>query len=251
MQDDPNDGLKVIGAGFGRTGTTSLKAALDALGFGPTYHMQEVMKSPRNSRLWVQGLDSGHFDWDEIFRGYGSALDWPASAYYRELADEYPEAKVILTVRDPHRWHESATNTIYAISKVARKSPFISFGKRLFPHLRNVTRLTDEMIWNGVFGGRFEDRDHAIRIFRENTEEVRRIFPEERLLVYEVGEGWGSLCEFLGVPVPDEPFPHLNDAKSFRRGILVLRVAPFLVPAALALGLAYLVGWKLRGDTRP
>ncbi|MGI8649093.1 MAG: sulfotransferase family protein [Rubrobacter sp.] len=231
--------MKVIGAGFGRTGTTSLKAALDRLGFGPTYHMEEVMKSPRNSALWSHYLDAECFDWDEVFRGYGSAVDWPASAYYRELAAKYPEAKIILTVRDPESWYESASKTIYAISAAARRSVVVSFGKIFVAHLRNVSRLTDGIIWDGVFDGRFEDREHAISRFLKNTEEVRRTIPPERLLVYEVREGWGPLCEFLGLEGPDESFPRLNDTKSFRRGILALRVTSAVVPVSLVLGGGY------------
>lgn len=226
--------MEVIGAGFGRTGTASLKAALERLGFGPCYHMDEVITSPRNSALWDRYLDAGAFDWDEVFTDYDSAVDWPVCSYYEELIVKYPQAKVVLSVRDPEAWHGSATKTIYAISEVIRRSMFLNAAKTVVPHLRRVVRLTDEIIWDGEFGGRFEDREHAIRVFERHIEGVKRTVPPERLLVYGVGEGWGPLCGFLGAEEPDEEFPRLNDTRSFRRTILALRIISFAVPAALA-----------------
>lgn len=236
--------LEVIGAGLGRTGTMSLKVALERLGFGPCYHMTEVFRNPDHVPLWRAATRGERVDWERVFGGYRSAVDYPEASFYREIMERYPEALVILTVRDPERWYGSARQTIYLGSEFF-DSPFVRLLSRVVPPLRNVRSavgMAEDLIWRRDFGGRFEDREFAMEVFRRHNEGVREHVPPERLLVYSVSEGWGPLCDFLGVPVPDEPFPRLNDAAAFRRRMRVMNLASaavFALPlAALALLLA-------------
>ncbi|MBA3793715.1 MAG: sulfotransferase family protein [Rubrobacter sp.] len=234
--------MKVIGAGFGRTGTTSLKAALEALGFGSAYYMTEVFTHPEHVEFWEAARRGERVDWEAFFSGYGVAVDWPACAFYGELMEAFPEAAVILTVRDPERWYESTLSTIYGIRKVsAGPAPVrlaFALASLFAPGVTGIARLADGIVWNDTFDGRFEDRRHAIETFERHNEQVRRRVPPERLLVYDVREGWSPLCEFFGVEVPDRPFPHLNDTREMRRRLLglvaVSAAAPVLVLAAIA-----------------
>lgn len=213
-------GLRIIGAGFGRTGTLSLKEALNQLGFGPCYHMTEVFNHPEHIALWEAAARGEPIDWNDIFADYQATVDWPACDFYKELMVAYPEAKVLLTVRDPEHWYESVQNTIYLSSRKNLRSPLvavISFAMRKFvPEMRKRLRMLNAVIWNGTFDGKFEDKDYAITIYKQHIEEVKQYVPPEKLLAYNVKEGWEPLCAFLGVAVPqDEPFPHLNDRESF------------------------------------
>jgi hypothetical protein len=231
--------VKVVGAGFGRTGTLSLKTALEELGFGPCYHMVEVFAHPEHAPLWEAAWRDDLVDWEEILGGYEAAVDWPACAFYEQLMERYPDAKVILTVRDPERWYESTRSTIYELSMITTRSPLfrLVFGAIRLLRFGRIGRgnMAEEIIWQGTFDGRFEDRRYAIEVFERHNEEVRRRVPEEKLLVYEVSEGWRPLCEFLGVEEPDKPFPRLNDTAEMRSRILKIRAISIAVPAALAL----------------
>ena len=204
--------LKVIGAGFGRTGTTSLKAALERL-VGPCYHMMEVFPKPEHVAFWEAAHRGEPVEWEAVFGNYQAAVDWPTCTFYRELTQRYPEAKVVLSVRDPDRWYESVLSTIYTVNK---QRPPASWLFAAIPQVRRFVRMSDAVIWQGTFGGRFENKAHALRVYGAHIEEVKRTVPPEKLLVFDVKEGWGPLCAFLEVPVPDEPFPHLNDAAAFR-----------------------------------
>jgi hypothetical protein len=196
--------LKVIGAGFGRTGTLSLKTALEELGFGRCYHMVEILRRPSHMQHWSRIMHGGTADWETVFQGYQSAVDWPVAAYYRELMDVYPEAKVILTVRDPHSWHRSIMTTIYQ----ARRQLVIRLT-RVFPPLYRFMNAMEHTVWHGVFQNKVEDKAHAMEVFQTHIEEVKRVVPSERLLVFEARQGWEPLCSFLQVPVPgDKPYPH-------------------------------------------
>lgn len=191
--------LKVIGAGFGRTGTLSLKLALEQLGYGPCYHMVEVFKNPEAPRLWVEAAD-GRPDWARIFEGYVSTVDWPNATFYAELADHYPDARVILTEREPESWFRSTQATIFAGAPPADTR----FGEM---YEKVIARL---------FDGRMHDHDHVIDVYLRHNAEVRRRIPAERLLVYEVAQGWGPLCAFLDVPEPDAPMPKVNSTEEFQ-----------------------------------
>jgi hypothetical protein len=204
--------LKVIGAGFGRTGTLSLKTALEELGFGKCYHMEEIMKNPRHLKVWGEIFQGAKTNWENLFKGYQSATDWPVAAYYLELMDVYPDAKIILTVRDPEGWHKSVMNTIYQLSrKFARFTRVIPVVHRFFIGMEKV-------IWEGIFHEKLEDKEYAIEVFKRHIEEVKRTVPKERLLVFESRQGWEPLCTFLNVPVPENrPYPHKNSGTIVRR----------------------------------
>lgn len=231
--------MRVIGAGFGRTGTTSLKAALETLGLGPAYHMTEVFTHPEHVHFWEAARRGEPVDWAGFFSGYGVAVDWPACAFYAELMAAFPEAVVILTLRDPELWYGSTRNTIYGIHRVSSgpAKPALTLAGLFAPGITGIARLANEIVWDDTFDGRFEDRSHAIETFHRHNEAVRRTVPPERLLVYDVKEGWDPLCEFFGVEVPDEPFPHLNDTREMRQRLLGL-VAVSAAAPALALALA-------------
>ena len=188
--------MKVIGAGLGGTGTLQAKAALELLGVGPCYQVAEVAKHPEHAQLWRDVAAGEAVPWDAIFGPYESCVDFPACVFYADLLDTYPDAKVLLTVRDPERSYERVHETIYKLS-TAHDSP-------LPPVLREAFA---SIVWDGLFDGRFEDREHAVGVFRGWTDEVSSRVPAERLLVYDVAEGWAPLCGFLGVGAPDEPFP--------------------------------------------
>jgi hypothetical protein len=218
----------LIGAGFGRTGTTSLKQALEILGLGPCYHMRTAMSRPSHARFWIRARTDPAVDFGHFFSGYRAAVDWPACEFYRELMAAFPEAKVLLNVRDPDAWYESTRETLFAVKQAL---PW------WFPP--SILRMQDVVIWLGRFNGQFLDRESAIAAFNAHIGEVRRTVPPERLLEYRVDQGWGPLCEFLGVPEPEGiPFPRINDRRYFRRVLLAFRIANWAVPAAVLAAVA-------------
>ncbi|MDG4877076.1 sulfotransferase [Mesorhizobium sp. WSM4935] len=195
--------LMVIGTGFGRTGTDSMREALTMLGFGPCHHMSEVMAHAEQKRLW-RALAGGEApDWDQLFAGYKSCVDWPSAHYWRELIKVYPQARVILTWRSPESWWERFEKTI--LPAIAGSTDQESLGIAL--------------VAKQVFGGRPQDRAHAIAVYRDNVEAVLSTVPTERLLVHKLGDGWAPLCAHLGVPVPDEPYPSRNSTREFRTAL--------------------------------
>lgn len=202
--------LKVIGAGFGRTGTASLKTALEHLGIGPCYHMFDCIAEPHRFRHWDQALDGEPVDWEEVFEGFEATVDWPGTACWRQIVERYPDAKVILTTRDPEAWYESTYNTIFQIGQRDEAPPGMD------PEIWSgvMKPVIHKMIWNGTFDGRFADKDYAMRVFTEHNDEVQRSVPADRLLVFQAREGWAPLCEFLGAPIPSEPYPRINDTQS-------------------------------------
>ena len=227
--------LKVIGAGFGRTGTSSLKQALEELGFGPCYHMTEVFSHPEHVSVWEAAAEGKPHDWEAVFHDYQSAVDWPAAAFYEQLMERYPNAHVILTVRDPERWYESVLNTIYAISKLTTSPPLSWLLALVAPHQQRIGAVTSRLAWDGVFGSRFEDRHHALAVFNQYNQEVQNHVPPERLLVYDVKQGWDPLCAFLGVAVPaGKPFPRLNDTAEFRKIIRRVKTVAYGLPTVVA-----------------
>jgi hypothetical protein len=229
--------LEVIGAGFGRTGTLSLKAALEHLGFAKCHHMMEVAKYPAQTEYWHAVSRGQHVDWDRVFEGYRASCDFPSSVYWEELHRHFPESKVILTIRDPRQWYRSVADTIYPIS-----TGVPLWLTLVLPRLRKGREMIQNIIWNGLFSGRFEEEEHAVRVFQEHAERVKQVVAPERLLVFEPKDGWKPLCRFLGVPVPDVPFPHLNEAASMRRVrriVTLLRSLPWLLLVAFAAALLY------------
>ena len=199
--------IQVIGAGFGRTGTLSLKTALERLGFGPCYHMVEVIEHPEHAEAWYRTCHGGTIDFS-LFEGYRSIVDWPAVHYWRELVEHFPKAKVVLSIRDGESWYKSVLDTIYG--RISSPVPADAPNWQ-----RRHRAMTQKIVLKETFGGRFLDKKYAIDVFERHTEEVRKAVEPSRLLVYSVKEGWEPLCEFLGVGIPDEPFPRVNDTASF------------------------------------
>ena len=198
--------LSVIGAGFGRTGTLSLKLALEQLGFAPCHHMSELISRPETVAPWVRAATGEAVEWDEVLHGYRATTDWPACHFFKELSVRYPQAKVILTVRDAGRWFESTQSTIFNEESVKRHEDHPMSG-----FLRTALIQT--------FGSDLHDRERVIAAYERHNAAVCRSISPQRLLVYEVAEGWGSLCAFLGVSVPNRPFPRANSTEDFHRMI--------------------------------
>jgi Sulfotransferase domain len=230
--------LKIIGAGFGRTGTLSLKAALEELGFGPCYHMTEVFGNPGHIAYWVAATEGKPVDWKDFLNNYQATVDWPACAFYKELMRVYPDAKVLLTVRNPESWYESVRSTIYQVSRRATGSPFTVFIASLqFPDRLKVGRMVNALVWQGTFDGKFEDKEYALAVFQRHIEEVKKNVPTEKLLIYDVKQGWEPLCAFLGVDIPaDKPFPHLNERANFIGNRLTQRSQRQAVGVVLGVG---------------
>ncbi len=197
-------GLKVIGAGYGRTGTDSMREALNMLGLGPCHHMLEVNASDEQKRLWRALARGENLGWDNLFAGYNACVDWPSAHYWRQLIDVYPDAKVVLTYRSPESWWESFEKTI--LRGIAQSTDMASLG---------IALIRDQ-----VFGGKPGDRAHAIALYEANVAAVKATVPASRLLVHNLGDGWEPLCKHLGVPVPAEAYPSRNSASDFQRAIL-------------------------------
>jgi len=214
--------VQVIGAGFARTGTLSLRTALETLGYGPCYHMMDVMSDGRRVRQWLALARGAPAEWDKIFAGYHSAVDWPVAAYWRALADAFPEAKVVLTVRDPYAWYDSARKTIWRL-RLDPPGGVRGAATRLLatlsPDLRAFVSMTQATVERPIFDGRLADREHAVAVFRRHIADVQAALPPDRLLTYDVTEGWNPLCAFLDAPLPARPFPRTNDAQSFQRTV--------------------------------
>lgn len=195
--------LKVIGSGLGRTGTMSLKLALEQLGFGSCHHMIEVLLArPESAPLWVEA-GQGRPDWDAIYAGYQATVDYPGAMFWRELAAHYPDAKIVHTVRDPDDWFESTQETIFA----DRSPAMMIMEGPLVPFFAMI---------HAQFGQKIHDRAFMLAHFRQQTADVKAAIPRERLLIYEISQGWTPLCKFLGVPVPDAPFPSENSRAEFK-----------------------------------
>lgn len=191
--------LKVIGAGLGRTGTLSLKLALEHIGFGKCYHMSEMLANVRaHLPLWIESA-KGDPHWPAIFDGYRSSTDYPGCMFWRELMKEYSDAKVILTTRDPDKWFESVSATVMSPDHRGRLE-----GD---PRMAEFFRLT---VFEGDLPERLGDRAKMVEYFNAWNQSVIDEVPADKLLVYAAGDGWEPLCAFLGVPVPPEPYPRVN-----------------------------------------
>ena len=202
--------LKVIGAGLPRNATWSLKLALEHLGLGPCYHMSEALEHPEHWPLWETAVAGGSVDWGALFQGWGSTTDAPACHFYRELATFYPDAKVVLSVRDEEGWFASTQNTIL--------SPAIS----AMHAMRGAGPMIEAINWGSA--PELRDHDWMLARYHRHNEEVKATIPARRLLVYDVAEGWAPLCRFLGRPVPDMPFPRNNSTEDFQ-GMIAARAA--------------------------
>ena len=195
--------LAVIGSGFGRTGTKSLKEALEQLGLGPCHHMHEIVTHPEQVAHW-QAIAAGRpVVWDEVFAGYKSQVDWPGAHVWRELSVAYPEAKVVHTQRPAEAWWGSFSKTIGKLTAIYPQLP-------LPPHIRDIMDAWMTMVGKTIFNGNTLDRDTCIAAYNRHNEQVRDTIPASRLLVFDAAEGWEPLCRFLGVAVPATAFPHHN-----------------------------------------
>ena len=199
--------LEIIGAGFGRTGTLSLKFALERLGYLSCYHMIEVIKRPDHARVWSRAHWGESVDWESLFDGFHATVDWPACNLWRELLASFPNAKVILSLRDADRWYESVMATIYPMTQHGLQSDD--------EPARKQSEWTNRIIWDRVFGGRMDDREHVKSVFEQHNAAVVNEVPAENLLVYTPGDGWEPLCRFLGVEIPEEPYPRVNSREEF------------------------------------
>ena len=203
--------LKVVGAGLGRTGTFSLKLALEKLLGAPCYHMSEVFSHPEHVPLWHRAIRGDPPDWNRIFGEFAAAVDDPVSHFWQELNQAYPEALVILSVRDAESWWQSAHNTIFwEDGNNTQPVP-----QSIAPWRAMVTDMRRLVFPHGV-----DDRSAAIEGFERHNQEVRQTIPAGRLVEWQASEGWEPICEALDLPVPDEPFPHTNTTKEWleRRG---------------------------------
>ena len=215
--------MKVISAGLPRTATSTQMIALEMLGFGPCYHMRNVLGDMEGELPKWEAVMAGDPDWEGIFGDAQSTCDWPSAAFARELAEYYPDAKVILTVRDPQGWVKSMRETVWAIY----------YGDSMMHHLCDARYLVDPlwkrfidlmipMIWEGdaaLAGDTHSDEGFAA-LFDRHTDRIRAAIPAERLLVWDPRDGWDPLCSFLDVDVPEEPLPRVNDTSAFKEGIL-------------------------------
>lgn len=212
--------LAVIGLGMGRTGTLSLKLALEKLGYASCYHMEDLLRQPHDISYWEEIKQRGDTDWEKLFGNYRSAVDFPVVACYQQLLKKYPDAKVILTVRDEDAWYDSASRTILNVEpgplgkiKMALKLPFS-------PRLRKLMRIfrMSGQFWQEHVGKDYRNKESVIAFYRRWNEQIRKKIPDEHLLVYEVKDGWQPLCDFLDVEVPGEAFPKANTREEFQQG---------------------------------
>jgi hypothetical protein len=193
--------LSVIGAGYPRTATLSLKVALEQVGFGPCYHMTEVFANPQHWPHWIHATRGERVDWEHVFGDYQSTTDAPGCFFYEELAQRYPQAKFILSVRPSDRWYESASATVLDESNL--------------PPGATGFENTLKQIFYDRYDGRHTDRDYMIAAYDRHNRDVVRTIPKDRLLIYEPGDSWEPVCEFLQISVPDTPFPRVNDRAQF------------------------------------
>ncbi len=214
--------MKLIGAGMPRTGTLTQKMALEMLGLGPCYHMVDVLADLDQAPLWETAA-KGDMDWPAIFSGYESTVDWPGGYFYRELADYYPDAKVLLSVRDPASWESSVRQTLWSVRNGESLIRLLSSAQgQVNPQWAGFLKMIDALLWQGegTFAAGHAEPQQLIDAMLAHNETVKRDIPAERLLVWNVSEGWEPLCEFLELPVPDVPLPHINDRTEFLNRII-------------------------------
>ena len=212
--------MKVIGAGYGRTATKSLQIALETLGYGKCYHMEELLRNPKGVKYWIDAMEGERVAWDELFQNYNSIVDFPGSIFYKELFEYYPDAKVVLGVRDPESWYKSAFDTIYSFDPGVRFKLNMAFQmiyKQKARDLIKVFQFHDKYLWGKYFSGKFDDKDYAIAKYKRHVEEVQYYIPSDRLLLHEAKDGWEPLCEFLNLKVPTEPYPRSNKGSDFAK----------------------------------
>ncbi|MDE2384799.1 MAG: hypothetical protein KGO53_09275 [Alphaproteobacteria bacterium] len=228
--------LKIIGAGYGRTGTMSTFTALKELGF-PCYHMVEVIMNKANKThldFWRKVANDPpgmQENWESVFSGYTAAVDNPACCVWRELMRAYPDAKVLLTLhpRGPEAWYESTIDTIYFTEN---RWQFMVL-KIFTPFGRKFGDMSRKLIWQRMLKGTMDDKARAIAQYKQHIEDVKAAVPADRLLVFTVDQGWGPLCKFLGVPAPATPFPNVNDRAEIQKVIADMSKGAYVILAGL------------------
>jgi hypothetical protein len=188
--------------------------------------MKELLVNPDMLPTWLELENTGNTDWDKLYDGYEATVDFPGYPWYKEHMKRYPDAKVILTVRSFESWHKSAYNTIWkAGPQTIPQKLFMMIRLLLNPRLRKVIKcikVVKRNVWGKHFEGRFEDKTFAEEVFNQHIENVKANVPADKLLIYEVKDGWKPLCEFLGLPEPPEPLPHLNKKENFKTMLVEL-----------------------------
>ena len=218
-------GIEVIGAGYGRTGTTSFKQAMEILGFGKCYQMKDVIEKSQSDK-WIQMSDSKD---PKVIRdimdnrGYRSTCDQPACAYWKEQLQIYPNAKIVVTVRDPEKWYKSWMNTAALMQPDFESCPF---GVRVFMGLgffnfKNFAKMYSKVITDDTFNGDLSKKN-MISAYQKHSENIKLLCPSEKVLFFNSSDGWEPLCKFLNVPIPNKPYPYLNETKESSDRILVL-----------------------------
>jgi hypothetical protein len=198
--------MRVVGAGIGRTGTHSLKVALEQLLGAPCHHMVEVFGNPDQIAGWTDAIEGRPVDWSALLAEYGAIVDWPGGSFWPELTSEYPDALVLLSVRDPEAWYRSASNTIFLGMDEGTNMP-----PEMRPWMDTVVKLMHDR-----FSDDFTNPEVMMEAFVRHNEAVRKAIPASRLLEWTPGDGWEPICERLGLPVPAEPFPVTNTTSEFR-----------------------------------
>lgn len=209
--------IEVIGAGLPRTGTLTQKAALEMLGDSPCYHWVDVLADLDRVELWNRAMD-GEADWQQIFGESRATVDWPGGYFWAQLIEAYPDAKVLLSVRDPAAWEASFRETIWSMSHGESLHRLLSSARaHVDPAWQRYLHLVDRMFWSaeGTFAAGHQRPQQLIDAMLAHNERVKRTVPSDRLLVWQPSDGWKPLCEFLEVDVPDEPLPHVNDRETF------------------------------------
>ena len=201
-------GLRVIGAGLSRTGTFSLKLALEQLGVGRCYHMHELFFHPEHAPIWERASAGAKVDWEQLFDGYAAACDAPRALFWRELSEFYPEAKVILTVRSPSEWYESMRATVVEMMRQPHLVPDATAQAML--------RTAHRLVLEGFFGGRFDDSREAIARFDAHCAAVQATLAPSSLLIYNGLPWMGPVVRVPPAPSAERPFPRTNDRKGFR-----------------------------------
>jgi hypothetical protein len=235
--------LKIIGVGFGRTGTLSMQHALIELGF-PCYHMFEVLENKKNKShldFWNQVANAPagqQHNWEDVFAGYTATVDNPGCCVWRELVEAYPDAKIILTLhpKGPETWYESTYQTIY-LSQYMWEFKLL----KIIPRVRQMDNMTSKLIWERSHKNTMANKEAAIAYYNEYIEEVKRAIPKEKLMVFTVDQGWEPLCNFLGVAVPQKPFPNKNDREQIKKTILKIKSLAWLLIGTVGFIIAGLV----------
>ncbi|MBU0994256.1 MAG: hypothetical protein KJ737_17330 [Proteobacteria bacterium] len=243
--------IKIIGVGYGRTGTMSTQVALNILGF-PCYHMIEVIKNKANRKhvdFWLnvaRSLPGSQHDWQEVFANYNATIDNPGACVWQELMEAYPEAKILLTMHPigAEEWYESTMDTIY-FSEAKWQFKVIGF---ISPFIRKLGEMSHRLVWQRNHKGTMQDRDSAIADYHRHIEEIKTKVPPENLLIFTADQGWGPLCQFLGVDAPETEFPKVNDRTQIKRmnaGMIIAAYGILAIGVAAFVGFFRTIGWLM------